>query len=97
MDYLHSYVNYHVNVKTKHFLLWKFTTFKYHSGQFIHGLDPYFRSRETIFRDLSGTQREELASVFRMFGRKKVWKISLRRLMELISSLSQEFVIYSLK
>ena len=36
MNYLHSYVNDHLNVKIKHFLLLKLTDFKYHPGHFIH-------------------------------------------------------------
>lgn len=57
MNDLHSYANYHLKVKTKHFLLLKFATFQFHPGRFIHRTWSTFRA-EKLYLDFSVECRE---------------------------------------
>jgi len=95
MNFLHSYVNYHLKVKTKHFLLLELTRFR---AFYTLGLILSSEKRNHI----QGSQwnTEELASMFRRFGRKKQRRFhsgAKRSLGELISHPSQESVICSRK
>lgn len=70
MNYLHSYVNDHLNVKIKHFLLLKLTNFKYHRAFYTLDLILAFRA-EKLHLETSVGHRENLLACSESLGGEK--------------------------
>lgn len=96
MNFLHSYVNYHLKVKTKHFLLLEFTHFR---ALYTPGLILSSEQRNHIQSSQWKTERNLLVCSEGL-GEKKWRRLhngAKRSLVELISHPSQESGICSPK